>query len=108
MGREPGNDAGRIALVAALLLAALACALGAVLLTSPEGRHLSATGGGGLLVSLGVLALFSIGTLLLIAAGLLIVSIGAGRLEDRQTPVALVVLAFAIGMGLPWVLVFTA
>ena len=105
---EGDNDPGRVALVAALLLSALAGAIGGALLPTAAGRHLAAAVATGLLLSLGVLAIFSIGSFLLVAAGLLIVGIGAGRTQERQTPPALVIAAFVAGAGLPWVLVLTS
>jgi hypothetical protein len=98
----------RVAAVLALFLLALACTVGAVLLRTPEGRHLAAAGGTGMLISMGYLALFSVGLLLLVAAGLLILAIGAGRAERRRSSKARVILAFAVGAALPWLLVLTA
>ena len=105
---EGNNDLGRVALVAALLLSALAGAVGGALLPTATGRHLAAAGATGLLLSMGVLAIFSIGSLLLVAAGLLIVGIGAGRSPERHTPPLLVIAAFGAGGGLPWLLVLTS
>lgn len=106
--REQDNDPGRVGAVIALFLLAVACAIGGAVLRTPEGRHLAAAAGAGLLLSMGVLAIFSVGSFLLVGAGLLIMSIGAGRTEDRHTPPALVVIAFAAGAGLPWALVLAA
>lgn len=105
---EQDTDPGRVAAVIAVFLLAVGCAIGGAVLQTAEGRHLAAAAGAGLLSSMGVLAIFSIGSFLLLAAGLLIMSIGAGRTEDRHTRPALVVLAFAAGAGIPWVLVLAA
>ncbi|HEY7399394.1 MAG TPA: hypothetical protein VH989_00695 [Actinomycetota bacterium] len=102
------QDLGRVAAVVGLFLLATACAIGAVVLRSPDARHVAGAAGTGLLVSLGVLALFSIGLLLLLAAGLLIMAIGAARSERRTTSKARVLLAFAAGAALPWALVLVA
>ena len=102
---ETGNDAGRIAVVIALFLLATACPIGAVVLRTPEARHLAAAAGAGLLLSLGVLALLSIGILLLVAAGLLIMAIAAGRAERRATSPLRVIGAFVVGAALPFALV---
>ncbi|HVF07962.1 MAG TPA: hypothetical protein VNC60_05220 [Actinomycetota bacterium] len=105
---EQDSDPGRVGAVIAVFVLAMACAIGGAVLRAPEGRHLAAAAGAGLLLSMGVLAIFSVGSFLLVAAGLLIMSIGAGRTEDRHTPPVLVVLAFAAGAGLPWAVVFAA
>ncbi len=105
---EQDTDPGRVAAVIAVFLLAVACAIGGGVLPTAEGRHLAAAAGAGLLLSMGVLAIFSVGSFLLVAAGLLIMSIGAGRTEDRHTPPVLVVLAFAAGAGIPWALVLAA
>ena len=101
--REPA----RVAAVIALFLLALACSIGAAALRTPESRHLAAAGGTGLLVSMGYLALFSVGLLLFIAAALMIMAIAAGRAERRSTSKVWVILAFAVGAALPWLLVLT-
>ena len=102
---ETRNDPRRVAAVIALFLLAIACSIGAAFLRAPETRHLAASGGTGLLLSLGSLTLLSIGALLFIAAGLLIMAIGAGRPERRKSSPVRVILAFAIGAALPWALV---
>ena len=104
---ETEADTGRVALVVALFLLAVACSAGAAMLRSPESRHLAASGGTGLALSMGSLAIFSVGALLFIAAGLLIMAIAAGREERRASSKAFVILAFAAGAALPWALVLT-
>lgn len=99
------SDAGRVAAVFALFLLATACAAGAVLLGTPEARHLSAAAGTGLLVSLGVLALSSIGVVLLVAAGMLIMATAAGRAERRTSSPIRVIAAFVLGAALPFAVV---
>jgi hypothetical protein len=100
-----GSDAGRVAAVFALFLSATACAAGAAVLGTPEARHLSAAAGTGLLVSLGVLALSSIGLVLLVAAGMLIMAIAAGRADRRTSSRIRVIAAFVLGAALPFALV---
>ena len=102
------NDLGRVGIVIAFFLLATACATGAAVLRTPDGRHLAAAAGAGLLLSLGVLALASIGLVLLIAAGLLIMAIAAGRDERRTSSPVQVIVAFGAGAVIPWVLVLMA
>jgi heme/copper-type cytochrome/quinol oxidase subunit 3 len=102
------NDPARVAAVIALFLLATVCAIGTAMLAAPEARHVTAAAGTGVLLSLGVLALASVGLLLLVAAGLLIMAIAAGREERRSSSKVRVILAFAIGIALPWALVLIA
>lgn len=102
------RDLARVSLVAALFLLALAAAIGAATLRTPEARHLAAAGGIGLLLSMGVLAIFSVGSLLLVAAGLLIIAIAVGRAGDRRSSPIAVLLAFVVGAAVPWALVLLA
>lgn len=105
--QSDGNDPVRVASFGALLALALACSIGAAMLRTAGSRHLAAAAGTGLLLSMGSLALFSIGALLFIAAGLLIMAIAAERGERRSSSKVRVVLAFAVGAVLPWVVVST-
>lgn len=108
LANEPdGNDPARVASFGALLALALGCSIGAAMLRTAESRHLVAAAGTGLLLSMGSLALLSIGALMFIAAGLLIMAIAAEREERRSPSKVRVVLAFAVGAALPWVLVST-
>jgi hypothetical protein len=99
------SDAGRVVAVFALFLLATACAVGTLVLRTPEARHLIAAAGTGLLVSLGVLALSSIGVILLVAAGMLIMAVAAGRPERRASSPIPVIAAFVLGAALPFALV---
>lgn len=107
IANQSTRDPARVAAVITLFLLALACSIGAVALRTPESRHLAAAGGTGMLVSMGYLALFSVGLLLFIAAALMIMAIAAGRAERRSTSKVRVILAFAAGAALPWLLVLT-
>jgi hypothetical protein len=107
ISNESGNDPARVASFGALLVLALACSIGGAMLRTAESRHLAAAGGTGLLLSMGAVALFSIGALLFIAAGLLIMAIAAEREERRSSSKILVIAAFAVGAALPWVVVST-
>ncbi|MEX1264596.1 MAG: hypothetical protein WEE66_11825 [Actinomycetota bacterium] len=102
------RDLARVSLVAALFLLALAAAIGAATLRTPEARHLAAAGGIGLLLSMGVLAIFSVGSFLLVAAGLLIIAIAVGRAGGRRSSPIAVLLAFVVGAAVPWALVLLA
>lgn len=108
IANQSTRDLARVSLVAALFLLAVAAAIGAATLRTPEARHLAAAGGTGLLLSMGVLAIFSVGTFLLVAAGLLIIAIAAGRAEGRRSSPIGVFLAFVVGAALPWALVLLA
>lgn len=108
IANQSPRDLARVAVVVALFVLALAATIGAVVLGTPELRHLAAAGGVGLLLSMGWLAIFSVGLFLLVAAGLLIAAIGAERDGGRRTPGILVFAALVAGAGMPWVLVVTA
>ena len=108
IANQSTRDLARVSLVAALFLLAVAAAIGAATLRTPEARHLAAAGGTGLLLSMGVLAIFSVGTFLLVAAGLLITAIAAGRVGGRRSSRIGVLLAFVVGAALPWALVLLA
>ena len=104
---ESGNDPARVASFGALFVLALACSIAAAMLRAAEWRHLAAACGTGLLLSMGSLALLSIGALLFIGAGLLIMAIAAEREERRASSKVRVIVAFAAGAALPWILVST-
>lgn len=108
IANQSTRDLARVSLVAALFLLAVVAAIGAATLRNAEARHLAAAGGTGLLLSMGVLAIFSVGTFLLVAAGLLIIAIAAGRVGGRRSSRIGVLLAFVVGAALPWALVLLA
>ena len=97
-------DLERVGLVVALFLAVLACIAGSVLLDSPAGRGVAGAGAAGLLLSMSVLALFSIGLLLLIGAIMSVVWLVRTRVERRGERAAPVVAAFGVGALLPWLI----
>ena len=95
-------DLGRVGLVVALFLTVLACIVGALMLETPSGRAIAGAGAAGLLLSMSVLALFSIGLLRLVGA---IMSLGwlvRTRSERRDLSAAPIVAAFGVGALLPW------
>jgi hypothetical protein len=95
----------RVALVLVLFAAALGCAVGASALRGAQARALAAAGGAGLLLSMGYLALFSVGLLLLIAGVMLVVWLARTRAERRGSSPAGSILAFVVGAVAPWGLV---
>ena len=97
-------DLGRVGLVVALFLTVLACIAGGLLLESPAGRGIAGAGAAGLLLSMSVLALFSIGLLLLVGAIMSVVWLVRTRSERRGVRAAPIVAAFCVGALLPWVI----
>ena len=95
-------DLGRVGLVVALFLAVLACIAGALLLESAAGRGIAGAAAAGLLLSMSVLALFSIGLLLLVGAIMSMVWLVRTRSERRGARAAPIVAAFGVGALLPW------
>ena len=95
-------DLGRVGLVVALFLAVLACITGTLLLESPAARGIAGAGAAGLLLSMSVLALFSIGLLLLVGAIMSMVWLVRTRSERRDVSAASIVAAFGVGALLPW------
>jgi hypothetical protein len=103
---EQGDvEVGQFALVLLLFLAAFASVIGALKFDSADARGVSGFGAAGILLSMGYLALFSVGLPLLVAGMLMVVwlvrtrnqRLGDGRLTS--------VSAFIIGAVLPWTLV---
>jgi len=101
------RDLGRVGAVVALFLAVLACLVGALMLETPSGRGIAGAGAAGVLLSMSVLALFSIGLLLLVGAILSIVWLVRTRSERRDVSGLPIVAAFGIGALLPWVILLT-
>lgn len=99
------REVGRVALVLLLFLAALASVVGAMRFDDADVRGISGSAAAGVLLSMGYLALFSVGLPLLVAGMLMVVWIvrthgqrgGRGRLPSIS--------AFIIGAVLPWTLV---
>ena len=96
------RDLGRVGLVVAMFLAVLACITGALLLETPSGRGIAGAGAAGLLLSMSVLALFSIGLLLLVGAIMSVVWLVRTRSERRDANAVPVAVAFCVGALLPW------
>jgi hypothetical protein len=101
------RDLGRVGAVVALFLGVLACLVGALTLEAPSGRGIAGAAAAGLLLSMSVLALFSIGLLLLVGAILSIVWLARTRPERREVSGVPIALAFGIGALLPWVILLT-
>jgi hypothetical protein len=95
------SDLATVGFVIALLLIALTGSVCALALASPDARGVAAAGASGVLLSLGVLGLFSIGLLLLIAGVLLVMWLKRTRVQRGGSYRATVV-AFLIGAVLPW------
>ena len=94
-------DLATVGFVIALLLIALTGSVCSLALASPDARGVAAAGASGILLSLGVLGLFSIGLLLLIAGVLLVMWMKRTRAQ-RGGAYRATVAAFLIGAVLPW------
>ena len=99
--QETTSDLATVGFVIALLLIALTGSVCALLLASPDARGVAAAGASGVLLSMGVLGLFSIGLLLLIAGVLLVMWMKRTRVQ-RGGAYRATVVAFLIGAVLPW------
>jgi hypothetical protein len=89
------RDLGRVGAVVALFLGVLACLVGALTLEAPSGRGIAGAAAAGLLLSMSVLALFSIGLLLLVGAILSIVWLVRTKSERREVSSVPIVVASA-------------
>ena len=99
--QETTSDLATVGFVIALLLIALTGSVCALVLASPDARGVAAAGASGVLLSMGVLGLFSIGLLLLIAGVLLVMWMKRTRAQ-RGGAYRGTVAAFLIGAVLPW------
>jgi 4-amino-4-deoxy-L-arabinose transferase-like glycosyltransferase len=99
--QETTPDLTTVGFVIALLLIALTGSVCALVLASPDARGVAAASASGVLLSLGVLGLFSIGLLLLIAGVLLVMWMKRTRAQ-RGGAYRATVVAFLIGAVLPW------
>jgi len=99
--QETTSDLATVGFVIALLLIALTGSVCALVLASPDARGVAAAGASGVLLSMGVLGLFSIGLLLLIAGVLLVMWMKRTRVQ-RGGAYRATVAAFLIGTVLPW------
>jgi hypothetical protein len=97
-------DIVRVTIVGVLLSAAAACCTVATLSHDPRARAIAALAGVGALLSLGFLAIFSVGLPLLVAGGLLTgAAIKMGVPKGSGSPAAV---AFVVGLLMPWSLLF--
>lgn len=95
---------GTVALVVLLLVAALACVIATVSLDDVASRGIAGYAAAGILLSMGVVGLFSIGLPLLVA-GILMVAWLARTSPDRRGAGTLApIAAFVVGAVLPWTL----
>lgn len=94
-------DLTTVGFVIALLLIALTGSVCSLVLASPDARGVAAAAASGILLSLGVLGLFSIGLLLLIAGILLVMWMKRTRVQRGGASRATLG-AFLIGAVLPW------
>lgn len=99
--QETTSDLATVGAVIALLLIALTGSVCSLVLPSPDARGVAAAGASGVLLSMGVLGLFSIGLLLLIAGVLLVMWMRRTR-PQRGGAYRATVVAFLIGAVLPW------
>jgi len=99
--QETTPDLTTIAFVIALLLIALTGSVCALMLTSPDARGVAAAAASGVLFSLGVLGIFSIGLLLLIAGVLSVMWLKRTGVQ-RGGAYRATLVAFLIGAVLPW------
>ena len=99
--QETTSDLTRVGPVIVLLLIALAGSVCALVLASPDAKGIAAAGASGVLLSLGVLGLFSIGLLLLIAGVLLVMWMKRTSVQ-RGGAYRATLAAFLIGAVLPW------
>ena len=100
--QQTTSDLTRVGgLVIALLLVALTGSVCALVLTSPDARGVAAAAASGVLFSLGVLAIFSIGLLLLMAGVLLVMWMKRTGVQ-RGGAYRATLVAFLIGAVLPW------
>ncbi len=102
--RQGDVEVGRVAFVVLLLLAALACVVATLTIEDATVRRVAGFGAAGLLLSMGFLALFSVGLPLMVAGVLMIVWLA--RTGDRSTPSGwLAPAAAAVGALVPWALI---
>jgi len=99
--QETTSDVTTVGAVIVLLLIALAGSVCALVLASPDAKGVAASGASGVLLSLGVLGLFSIGLLLLIAGALLVMWMKRTSAQ-RGGAYRATLAAFLIGAVLPW------
>ena len=95
-------DVVRVSSVVALFVVALSCEVGTMTLQSARARGIAGAIASGLLLSMAVLALFSIGLLLLVAGVLVTAWVIRTRSERRGLSRFPMIAAFVLGALLPW------
>lgn len=95
-------DVVRVSSVVALFVVALVCEAGMITLRSARARGIVGACASGLLLSMAVLALFSIGLLLLVAGVLVTAWVIRTRSERRGLSGLPMITAFVVGALLPW------
>ena len=104
---EQGDvEVGPFALVLSLFLAALACVTGALRFDNADARGISGFAAAGILLSMGYLALFSVGMPLLVAGMLMVVWLVRTQHQRRGHWRLPSISAFIMGAVLPWTVVF--
>lgn len=104
---EQGDvEVGPFALVLSLFLAALACVIGALRFHNADARGISGFAAAGILLSMGYLALFSVGLPLLVAGMLMVVWLVRTRNQRREHRWLPSISAFIMGAVLPWTVLF--
>ena len=99
-------EVGPLALVLFLFLSALACVIGALKFNNADARGISGFAAAGILLSMGYLALFSVGWPLLVAGMLMVVWLVRTRKQRRGHWWLPSISAFIMGAVLPWTVVF--
>lgn len=95
----------RVGFVVLLLLTALASVIGTMTLGDPAARGAAGFAAAGLLLSMGYLALFSVGLLLLVAGILMVVWLVRTQDQRRGSGRLVPVVAVIVGAALPWTLI---
>lgn len=98
------EEVARVAFVLLLLVLALACIVGTMRFRDRGNRGMAGFAATGMLLSMGFLALFSVGLLLMIAGLLMIAWIVRTHGQRRGDRWALDLLAFVVAALLPWTL----
>jgi hypothetical protein len=105
---QSDNDMGRVAIAVLYFSLPIVGLVGALTLDSPSARGVVGAGAAGLLLSMGVLSLPSIGLLVLIAAALAIAWVVRSQPERGGSSPLPTLAAFVVGAILPWSLLLMA
>jgi hypothetical protein len=98
-------EVGRVAFVVLLLLTALACVIATLTIDNVAARGVAGFAAAGLLLSMGYLALFSVGLPLMVAGVLMVAWLVRTSAQRRGSGWLAPVAACAIGAALPWALI---